>query len=272
MTAGTAGPTDLPRLGADGMALAPYATTDQILAHPRFELARNHYMRVMIASYQADKTLQHLMHDIARQVLFNIILGLHAHSHPDDPASWPTIGSIRDHFLPFGIASARNFDEMLARMQIVGLIDILPSPTDKRRRLVHPTEKMIEEDLTWLADHMSPLAVLFPERDDYAPATNRDRAYQNAQRILSIQNLGVAHDILTPNDPVPALFLRQDANKILYIYMLDALERGGGIASLSYEQAAESLSTSRTHVRNLLKAMRRSTWSSCTSGEVMLWK
>lgn len=250
------GDADLPRLGHDGTALPPYASVAEILAHPRFPLARNHYMRVIIESYRADSTLRHLMHDIPRQVLFNIILGLNARLSAEGRHTGPTVGVVRAHFLPFGIASARSFDEMLARMQIVGLIELRPTPHDRRRRLVVPTEKMIREDLVWLAEHISPLAVLFADRDDYQPAADHDRTYQNALRILSGQNLGHARDILSPADPAMTIFLRQDASKIAYMYMLDAQERADGIASLSFEAAAEHLSTSRTHVRNLLRDLQ----------------
>lgn len=247
----------LPRLGADGTRLPPHASTGDILAHPRFPLARNHYMRVMIESHSADPAIRHLMHEMARNVLFNIILGYHALRVEDDPATWPSVGILRDVFLPFGLASARSFDQMLARMQVIGMIDLYPAPGDRRRRVVVPTARMIEEDLVWLANHMAPLAVLFPERDDYRPALDHSRAHQIAQRVISTRNYAVARDILSPEDPVLALLLRQDAAKIIFIYLVAALDGADGHhASVSYEAAATRLSTSRTHVRNLLADLK----------------
>lgn len=250
------GRSGLPRLGSDGTALPPHATLDQILSHPRFALARNHYMQIMVDSHQTDPAIRHLMHDMARSVLFNIILGQNARSRPDDPASWPSVGRLRESFIPFGLASPRSFDQMLARMKVIGLIDLVPAPGDRRRRLVVPTARMIEEDLAWLADHMSPLAILFPERDDYRPALEHDRAHQIAQRIISTYNYAHARDILSPEDPIRALLFRQDAAKIVFIYLLDALRSADGRASVSYEAAAARLSISRTHVRNLLSDLQ----------------
>ncbi|ODT82321.1 MAG: hypothetical protein ABS76_08740 [Pelagibacterium sp. SCN 64-44] len=248
--------SSLPRLGTDGTALPPYVTTEEVLAHPRFPLARNHYMRVMVDSHHADPAIRHLMHEMARNVLFNIILGQAARSRPDDPETWPSVGKLRDSFIPFGLVSPRSFDQMLARMKVIGMIELVPAPGDGRRRLVMPTPRMIQEDLAWLADHMAPLAVLFPERDDYRPALEHDRAHQMAQRIVSTQNYAWARDILSPEDPVRALLLRQDAAKIVFIYLLAALESGGSRASVSFEMAAVRLSTSRTHVRNLLSDLQ----------------
>lgn len=155
--------------------------------------------------------------------------------------------------MPFGLTSPRSFDQMLARMEVIGLITLVPAPDDRRRRLVIPTERMISEDLSWLADHMSPLTELFPERDDYLPALQRDRAHQMAQRIVSTQNYAYARQILGPEDPVRKLMLRQDAGKIVYVYLLAAWNSPGqDRASIAYDAVAQRLTTSRTHVRNLL--------------------
>lgn len=253
MPDGADGARPLPRLDAGKLALPRYASAQEILDHPRFVIARDHYLKVSVSAYQGDRVMRHLMHDIARHVLFNIILGRHAGMQPEDPETWPTVGRLREIFLAFNMASPRSFDEMLARMEVIGLITLAPVPGDRRRKLVIPTETMIAEDLTWLARHISPLAVLFPERSDYLPALNHDRAYQRVLRLFSSQNLGVARDVLAPEDPVSILFRRQDAHLIVFIYVLDALARGSNTASVRFEVAAEQLSTSRTHIRNLLR-------------------
>lgn len=243
----------LPRLGENGDPLPSYATVEQVLAHPRFTLARNHYMRVMIEAHDADPAMHHLMSEMGRNVLFNIILGYYARRDRDDPSTWPSVGTLRDIFTPFGLASPRSFDQMLARMEVIGLVTLAPAPDDRRRRLVVPTERMISEDLSWLANHMSPLAELFPERDDYRPALERDRAHQMAQRIVSTGNYAYARQILGPEDPVLKLMLRQDAAKIVYVYLLAAWDSPGrDRASVAYDAVAQRLTTSRTHVRNLL--------------------
>jgi hypothetical protein len=256
-------PTALRRLGDDGSPMPSHATTEAILSHPNFALARNHYMRTMVTSHPADPAMRHLMSEIARNVLFNIILGHAARQDDEKPETWLTVGRLRNLFMPFELASPRTFDQMLARMQVVGLVNLESARNDRRRRLVIPTPRMIEEDLHWLADHMSPLAVLFPKRDDYQPALDHDRRYQRAQRIISTHNYGTARDIikrqdavtslLLRQDAVTSLLLRQDANKIVYLYLLTAWEGGDPHrTSVSFEAVASRLTTSRTHVRNLL--------------------
>src|SRR6218665_3262531 len=243
----------LPRLGEDGDSLPPYVTVEQVLDHPRFALARNHYMQVMIDAHDADPAMHHLMNEMGRNVLFNIILGYYARRDPADPSTWPSVGTLRDIFTPFGLASPRSFDQMLARMEVIGLIMLTPAPDDRRRRLVVPTERMISEDLSWLADHMSPLAELIPERDDYRPALERDRVHQMAQRIVSTRNYAYARQIMGPEDPVQRLMLRQDAGKIVYQYLLAAWNSPGhDRASIAYEAMARRMTTSRTHVRNMM--------------------
>lgn len=253
-----------PRLGAAGLPKASAGTefapapltTDDVLRHPRFPLARDHYMRVMVASHSANRAIQHLMHDIARNVLFNVILGHNARELADDPNTWLSVGKLRALFMPFGLASPRSFDQMLARMQSIGLLSVELDPSDRRRKLIRPTAKMIAEDLQWIDDHMSPLAVLFPESDEYEPARLHDIDFQRAQRAISTLNYDKTLDILSVGEPALQLLLRQDASKIIYSYLLQALDTGNQYhASLSYEHAAKQLSTSRTHVRNLLRDM-----------------
>lgn len=238
-------------------ASPPHLTIAQVLAHPRFPLARDHYMQVVVNSHNTDPAIQHLMHEIGRVVLFNIILGLHALQRHDDPATWLTVGALREAFMPFGMASPRRFDQILARMRAIGLVTLEPAPGDRRRRLVAPTTKMLEQDLTWLADHMSPLTVLLPDCRDYDPALNHDRRYQRAQRIISTQNYGRAQAALAADPRVMPFLVRQDACKIVFIYLLAAAAGGDPHrASLPFEAAARQLTTSRTHVRNLMLDMQ----------------
>ncbi len=238
-------------------ALPPHLTTEQILAHERFALARNHYMQVAVDSHSTDPAIKHLMHEVARVVLFNIILGRHALQRDDDPATWLTVGALREAFMPFGMASPRRFDQILARMRSIELITLAPAPHDRRLRLVVPTAKMFEEDLDWLAVHMSPLAVLRPDCRDYDPALNRDRRYQRAQRIASTRHYAHARKTLAIDERVMPFLMRQDAGKIVFIYLLAAAAGPDPLrVSLSFEAAARQLTTSRTHVRNLMLDMQ----------------
>jgi hypothetical protein len=231
-------------------ALAQIASTtysdislEDVLAHPRFALSRNAYMKVVTNYGRADPIMRQLLHEMGRTVLFNVILGHHARHEADPGHPILTVGTLRDIYLPFGLASPRTFDQTLARMRAIGLVQQVASEGDKRRKVVLPTDKMIREDLVWLAEQMTPLAVLYPERDDYAPAMAHDIRYQRAQRIISTYHYATTHQILKIEDPVLRLLQRQDAMLILFIYMLKAAESGKpNQVSLPYEQVASQKS------------------------------
>ena len=231
-------------------------STTEIRSHPRWTLARDCYMQMALDSQRPDPAIRRVMQDIARIVLFNIIIGLHE-ARGEARRTWPTVNRIREAFEPFGLASPRRFDEMIARMRSIGLIQLLPVPSDRRMRLVVPTARMIEEDYIWQDFNMRALAVLRPDVRDYDEVFSHNPVYRQAQRILSVELLAVAQYILdTDANPLIGFIARQDGSKIVFHYLLAALEGGDpSRVSLGYEAVSSRVSTSRTHVRNMVDAL-----------------
>lgn len=233
-----------------------YLSIEQIRAHPRWPLARDCYMQMAAASRSADPAIKRLMQDIARVVLFNVIIGLHE-ARGAARNTWPTVNRVREAFEPFGLASPRRFDEMIARMRMVGLIELQPDRSDKRLRLVVPTPRMIEEDYAWQDLNMRALAVLRPESRDYDEVFSHNPQYRKAQRTISAGIHSNAQDILDTNaNPLVAFLVRQDGPTIIFNYLLAAIEGGDkSRVSLGYETISVRGSTSRTHVRNLVRSL-----------------
>ena len=228
----------------------------QILAHPRWPLARDCYIGMALDTSGPDPAIKRLMQNVARIVLFNIIVGLHEARGPSRK-TWPTINRIRETFEPFGLASPRRFDEMIARMRTVGLIELQPAPSDRRIRLVVPTERMIAEDYAWQDFNMRALAVLQPESRAYDEVFSHNPLYRQAQRIVSAGIFHKAQDILDPDaNPLVPFLARQDGTKIILSYLEAALACGDpSRVSLSYETVSSRISTSRTHIRNLIELL-----------------
>ena len=242
----------------DGPKTLPVAflTTQQIRAHPRWMLARDGFMQAAIDNRGADPAIRRLMQDITRIVLFNVILGLNE-ARGETRDSWPTVNRIREAFEPFGLASPRRFDEMIARLRAVGLVELHPAPNDRRIRLVIPTARMIAEDYAWQDTIMRGLAVLRPESHDYDEVFSHNPLYRLIHRAIGAELHATARNILdVETNPLVAFLVRQNGTKIVFHYLLDAVE-GGDTArvSLSYEAVSVRSTTSRTHVRNLVKAL-----------------
>jgi hypothetical protein len=58
----------------------------------------------------------------------------------------------------FGLSSPRRVEALVARLVHSGFIEMVPSKEDRRVRILTPTERMIDQDLDWLAAHYLPNA------------------------------------------------------------------------------------------------------------------
>lgn len=251
---------DGPEAGRDGARPAlpevKFLSTQDILTHPRWPLARDCYIKVLIQSHSPDPAIRRIMQDVAGLVLFNLIIAIYE-ARGESRDTWPTINRIRESFATFGLASERSTDAMLARMRLIGLIELLPAQADKRVRLVRPTARMVAEDHAWHDNHMRALTVLLPESRDYDAVFAHDPLYRQVHRAISNGLHEKAFAVLdTEINPLVSFLMRQDGAKIVYSYLQEALAGDDPMrVSLSYTAAAERLDTSRTHVRNLLAAL-----------------
>lgn len=233
-----------------------HLSTDQIHAHPRWPLARDCYIKVLIGGHGRDPGVRRLMQDMAGLVLFNLIIAIYE-ARGEARDSWPSINRIRETFATFGLASDRSVDAMLARMRQIGLIELQAAPGDKRIRLVQPTARMVEEDNAWHDNHMRALTVLLPESRDYDAVFSHDPLHRQVHRAISNSLHDKAFDVLdTTVNPLVSFLMRQDGAKIVFSYLQAALAGGNPLqVSLSYADASTQIGTSRTHIRNLLAAL-----------------
>lgn len=248
-TAGTRG------TASSSPALA-YLSIDQVLAHPRWPLARDCYIKVLIDGNGRDPATRRVMQDVAGLVLFNLIIAIYE-DRGETRDRWPTIHRIRETFGTFGLVSDRSTDAMLARMRQIGLIELQSAPGDKRVRLVRPTARMVEEDNAWHDNHMRALSLLLPESRDYDPLFAHDPVYRQVHRAISNGLHENAFDVLdTEVNPLVGFLMRHDGARIIYSYLQAARADGDPLrVSLSYADASSQIGTSRTHIRNLLAAL-----------------
>nr|WP_314257196.1 hypothetical protein [uncultured Devosia sp.] len=236
-----------------------FLSTQDVLAHPRWPLARDCYIKVLVGSHSPDPAIRRVLQDVAGLVLFNLIIAIYE-ARGEAKSTWPTVNRIRESFATFGLASDRSADEMLARMRQIGLIELHTAPGDKRMRLVQPTARMVAEDYAWHDNHMRALTVLLPDSRDYEAVFSHDPLHRQVHRAISNGLHDKAFDVLdTEVNPLVGFLMRQDGAKIIYGYLQEALAGGDPLrVSLSYSTAAERIDTSRTHIRNLLTALEES--------------
>jgi hypothetical protein len=90
----------------DCTKLPPFHSTEDILAHPRFALARDAHVGAILALYQQKSSLSRLLIEAAHTVLFNVIICLHACYDAADRATWPTLGLVAESMARHRLGSA----------------------------------------------------------------------------------------------------------------------------------------------------------------------
>jgi hypothetical protein len=234
------------------LADVKYRSSEEILTHPCFVPARNAFVDAVLALYAGDPFLTRLILEAGRFVTFANIMCLHARYDEADRLTWPTIGRLNESMLQFGLSSPRRVEALVARLVHSGFLEMVPSRQDRRVRILTPTQRMIDHDLDWLAAHYLPLHILFPDAG-FAPMVHRDRAFQLAQRLASIDFFGHGAHVLASN-PGVMLFMSRDAGMLILIKLIQMTHAATNESrtGLSYTNIGALFGVSRTHVREIL--------------------
>jgi len=234
--------------------LPAFHSTEEILAHPRFPVARDEFVKAILALYEHKPFLNRLLLEASRTVLGIVIMCLYARYDEADRATWPTLRLVADSMAAHRLGSPSRVHDLVSRLVKAGYLEQRAAPQDRRVRILAPTKKMIAQDQDFLVSHYLPLDILFPE-PGYAPIMNRDPAFQLKQRLVSRDLFALGAQILAGN-PIIMLFQGRDAGVMILIKMIEmaAKQKGAAPLKVSYSDLGGRFGVSRTHVRNLLEA------------------
>jgi DNA-binding MarR family transcriptional regulator len=239
--------------------LPAHRSMEEILAHPRFAVARDELVRAMLALYEHDPHLNRLLLDAGRNVLFVVIMCLHARYDEADRATWPTLGLVTRSAAAQGVASARRIHGLVSQFIQAGFLEPRASPRDRRIRIVTPTAKMTAQDQDWLVSHYLPLQVLFPN-PGYPRIMGRDPEFQRAQRLVASSFFALGASILADH-PIVMQFMSREAGIMVLLKLLqrvraESLAPAGDARAqekISYSDIGARFGVSRTHVRKILQ-------------------
>jgi DNA-binding MarR family transcriptional regulator len=240
--------------GLDFKNLPAFHSAEEILAHPCFPVARDEFVKAMLALYEHKPFLNRLLLEASRTVLMSIIMCLHARYDEADRTTWLTLRLVADSMAEHRLASPSRVHDLVSRLIKTGYLKQRVAPQDRRVRILIPTAKLIAQDQDFLVSHHLPLQILFPN-PGYALIMNRDPAFQLKQRLVSRDLFALAAKVLASN-PIMMLFHSRDAGVMILIKMIQLAGRHGGAEPLkvSYADLGDRFGVSRTHVRNLLRA------------------
>jgi DNA-binding MarR family transcriptional regulator len=232
--------------------LPAHLSREEILAHPQFAAARNAMLEAMLGLYEHDPFLNRLLLEAGRNVVFTVLMCLHARSDAADPATWPTLRLLKQEMAGFGLASPRRIADLVARLIRTGYVEQVAAPRDRRVRILQPAEKMIAQDQDWLVSHYVPLHVLYPD-PGYGPIMRRDRKFQQMHRLVAASLFPFASQLLARN-PVMVQFMVREAGMMILIKLLQLAGSGSeSAAQISYSDIGARFGVSRTQVRKLLE-------------------
>lgn len=231
--------------------LPPHYSAEEILSHPRFPVARDAMLDAMLGLYEHEPFLNRLLLEVGRNVLFVVIMCLHARFDEDEPATWPTLRLIKQEMTGFGLASPRRIADLVSRLIKTGYLEQRSLVRDRRLRILTPTQKMIAQDQDWLVSHYVPLQVLYPE-PGYRHIMQRDPAFQQRQRLVAASLFPFAAQLMARN-PTMLLFMAREAGMMMLIKLLRlAGSSADAVCEISYSDIGGRFGVSRTQVRKLL--------------------
>ena len=226
---------------------------EEILAHPRFAAARTAFVEAVLGLYEGDAFLNRLLLEASRQIIFNMIVQLYFGYNEVDPATWPTMRTLKQQMSAFGLSSPRRIEDLVARLVHFGYLETRPSQRDRRVRILTPTAKMIALDQDWLTALYRPLQVMFPN-PGYSKVIERDPMFQRTQRLVALGFSAHGSQIMAGNPDI-MLFMNRDAGMTILTKLVQMFGAAGGnaVEMLSYTDIGARFGVSRTHVRTILQ-------------------
>ena len=232
----------------------PRLALEDIVNHPRLAEARAVYLDRFLALYSGDPYTVRLLIESGRFLVFVIASILDAGVDPARRETWLTIARLKQEMSLFGLASDRHIDSLIARLCSAGFLDRKPAEQDRRVRILKPTEKLNAHYHDWLAAHIAPLAILYPEHD-YRAIMRSDPQFHAIHRQLSVSVLPFAASLLLSLTDI-MLFFNHAAGAVLQAELIRTAMIAPGYpdASVPYADMGRPFGVSRTHVRQLLIA------------------
>lgn len=229
-----------------------HRTTGEVLQHPRFAEMRRHYIATTMAQYEFANFPGGWQSTIYRVAAIGAIVCLHAAYDSADRATWPTLARFKEAMATFGLSSARQIDDFVARLVETGYVVLERVATDGRLRLLKPTEQLLDWDRTGLAGYYEALRILYPDTGYDLPVA-RDREFQLTMRKASTSYFPqIAAFIREDTDLLPFLSMYQGVHILMHVIDLNLEPQSRPVRERDLAGLQRRFGISRSHIRNTL--------------------
>lgn len=242
------------------IATAPYPgasseTIAELRRHPQFAKAMLRAARSAVELYQGSRITNLITNDRGRFLLAIAPLHLHHMRHEDDPSSGFTASRLKQFAREQAICSAGRAAAMLAMMRWAGMISRASATSDRRVRLLQPTDKLLDMHRVRWRQQLQAASIVLPDLAEAAEQCDTDTfvyAFGSAQTRQYVSGFRFM-------DMVPELdlFVDRSAGLLVLSSLLLSDASDGGVSrsglTVSSSALARRFHVSRTHVVKMLR-------------------
>lgn len=228
-------------------------TLDAVRAHPAYAEAVRQQMLDFVGLYQGNRLLNTIVNDRGRVLVAYFCLYLHFFGMPGDPEPGLTVSRLKKICADLGICSPGRAETMLILMRMFGHLEAAPA-SDRRKRLLMPTERLIESVRTRWAFQFENMMPVFPELRAPLSLIN-DRNFTTVL-IRKLRDRFVAGLRIIEHAPGLELFTDRNAGIMILFSLLLAGDSDDVFppqrpVRLSISASSRRFGVSRVHVRKL---------------------
>jgi len=228
---------------------------EAVRAHPAFPEAARGQMLDIVGLYQGNRLLNTIMNDRGRMVVAYLCLYLHFFGPQGHPTPGLTVSRLKKLCSDLGVCSPGRAETMVILMRMFGHLEAGPA-SDRRKRLLIPTERLIESVHTRWAFQLENMLPVFPELR--APLAALRRQDFMAAMIRRLGDRFIAGLRIVDHAPGLELFTDRNAGAVILFSLVLAGERDDAFppqrpVRLSISSVSRRFGVSRVHVRKLLR-------------------
>ena len=244
-------------LDRDGLHTAALALTK----HPQFDQARVEFITQFLHSFDGHAVMRRLNRSISLYFLVIFSFYLHQSKKADVPGSGMTLTALQELFAQGAagtggkvvFASPTKVKDMLAHARLQGLFRSVPHGTDKRIRLLEPTDMLTNAFADWILGYLRGSAVLLAPPVSLLPHSLSPAL---THTLFSYRVRAYMQDGFTTTERFGTVrqFMMRDHGYSAFLRLMQTVRLEGGqyIATAPTSELASYRGIARATVRNTL--------------------
>ncbi|MCM5557102.1 hypothetical protein [Pleomorphomonas sp. JP5] len=216
-----------------------------------FPEARGVYIEGASALYRNTGLLNKAVNTLPRHAIFGCALHIHACRVFDPAAPTPTLTCLQKLSADYRNLSPGRVAAQALLLRKLGFLEALPG-SDRRQRLLQPTEKMVREDHRWLMAQLEPLGPLglFHLTGEERETPEFVLAFRYHWALAPTEEL----DFLARHPTVAFFVMRDGGFSMLLELLLQWWATGSMQVAFDVKETASAFCVSKSQIWNLLHA------------------